>query len=45
MVKIISVAAFYIIELTKIPKIEFLMLGWIYRSIRIMMVVLLVVVL
>ena len=34
----ISVAAFCIIGLTKIPKIEFLPLDWIYRSIRIMTV-------
>ena len=36
--KIISVAAFPIIGLTKIPKIEFLSLDWIYHSIRIMTV-------
>ena len=36
--KIISVATFCIIGLTKIPKIEFLLLDWIYRSIRIMTV-------
>ena len=34
----LSVAAFRIIGLTKIPKTEFLPLDWIYRSIRIMMV-------
>jgi len=34
----ISVAAFCIIGLTKTPKIEFLPLDWIYRSIRIMTV-------
>ena len=34
----ISVAAFRIIGLTKISIIEFLPLEWIYRSIRIMMV-------
>ena len=33
--KIISGATFCIIGLTKIPKIEFLPLDWIYRSIRI----------
>ena len=33
--EIISGAAFHIIGLTKIPKIEFLLLDWIYRSIRI----------
>ena len=33
--KIISGATFRIIGLTKIPKIEFLPLDWIYRSIRI----------
>ena len=33
--EIISGAAFRIIGLTKIPKIEFLPLDWIYRSIRI----------
>ena len=31
--EIISGAAFRIIGLTKIPKIEFLLLDWIYRSI------------
>ena len=36
--KIISGATFRIIGLTKIPKIEFLPLDWIYRSIRIMTV-------
>ena len=36
--KIISGAAFCITGLTKIPKIEFLPLDWIYRSIRIMTV-------
>ena len=36
--KIISGATFPIIGLTKIPKIEFLLLDWIYRSIRIMTV-------
>ena len=35
---IISVAVFRINGLTKIPKIEFLPLDWIYRSIRIMTV-------
>ena len=35
---IISVAVFRINRLTKIPKIEFLPLDWIYRSIRIMTV-------
>ena len=34
----ISVASFCIIGLTKIPKIEFLLLDWIYCSIRIMTV-------
>ena len=34
----ISGATFRIIELTKIPKIEFLPLDWIYRSIRIITV-------
>ena len=33
--EIVSGAAFRIIGLTKIPKIEFLPLDWIYRSIRI----------
>ena len=33
-----NVAAFHIIGLTKIPQIEFLLLDWIYRSIRIMTV-------
>ena len=33
--KIISGATFRIIGLTKIPKIEFLSLDWIYRSIQI----------
>ena len=37
--KIISGATFRIIGLTKIPKIEFLPLDWIYRSIRIITVV------
>jgi len=37
--KIIRVAAFRIIGLTKIPKIEFLPLDWIYRSVRIMTVI------
>ena len=36
--EIISGAAFRIIGLTKIPKIEFLPLDWIYRSIRIITV-------
>ena len=36
--KIISGATFHIIGLTKIPKIEFLPLDWIYRSIRIITV-------
>ena len=36
--KIISAATFRIIGLTKIAKIEFLPLDWIYRSIRILMV-------
>ena len=36
--KIISGATFRIIGLTKIPKIEFLLLNWIYWSIRIMTV-------
>ena len=36
--KIISGATFRIIGLTKIPKIEFLPLDWIYRSIRIITV-------
>ena len=36
--KIISAATFCIIGLTKIAKIEFLPLDWIYRSIRIMTV-------
>ena len=34
----LSVAAFHIIGLTKIPKTEFVPLDWIYRSVRIMMV-------
>ena len=37
--EIISGAAFRIIGLTKIPKIEFLPLDWIYRSIRIITVI------
>ena len=37
--QIISGAAFHIIGLTKIPKIEFLPLDWIYRSIRIITVI------
>ena len=37
--KIISGATFRIIGLTKIPKMEFLPLDWIYRSIRIITVV------
>jgi len=37
--KIISGAAFCIIELTETPKIEFLSLDWIYRSIKILMVI------
>ena len=37
--EIVSGAAFRIIGLTKIPKIEFLPLDWIYRSIRINTVV------
>ena len=37
-VKIVSVAAFHIIGSIKIPKIEFLPLDWVYRSIRIMTV-------
>ena len=36
--KIISGTTFHIIGLTKIPKIEFLPLDWIYLSIRIMRV-------
>ena len=36
--KVISVATFCIIGLTKIPKIEFLPLDWIYRPIRTMTV-------
>ena len=36
--KIISEATFHIIGLTKIPKIEFLPLDWIYHSIRIITV-------
>ena len=36
--KTISVAAFHIIGLTKIPKIEFLPLDCIYHAIKIMMV-------
>ena len=36
--KIISEATFRMIGLTKIAKIEFLPLDWIYHSIRIMMV-------
>jgi len=36
--EIISEAAFQITGLTKIPKIEFLPLDWIYRSIGIMTV-------
>ena len=39
--KTISAATFHKIELTKIPKIEFLPLDWIYRSIRIRTVLLL----
>jgi len=40
--EIISGAVFRIIGLTKIPKIEFLPLDWIYRSIRINTVYILV---
>ena len=36
--KIISGATFRIIGLTKIPKIEFLLLDWIYRFIQIITV-------
>ena len=36
--KIISAAAFRIIGLAEIPRIEFLLLYWIYHSIRIMTV-------
>ena len=38
--KIISAATIRILELTRIAKIEFFPLDWIYRSIRIMMVLL-----